>query len=49
MDFKSKKIRVNLNLPMKSEQKAENEQTQRTIDEDRGLLLQVSTIFIQKL
>lgn len=39
-DFKSKKIRVNLNMPIKSEQKAESADVLKTVDEDRRLLIQ---------
>lgn len=40
--FKSKKIRVNINMPIKSEAKAESADVMKHVDEDRKLLIQVS-------
>jgi len=47
-DFKNKKFRVNLNVGMKSETKQEEVETNKTIEEDRRLLLQVSWIYITR-
>ena len=43
-DFKNKKIRINLNIGVKSEQKAEIDETHKTVEEDRKLLMQVSIL-----
>lgn len=47
-NFKAKKIKVNLNIQVKSEQKHEADDTHKTIEEDRKLLLQVSNYYFFK-
>lgn len=43
-DFKSKKVRVNLQIPVRAEQKAESSEVLKTVEEDRKMLLQATIV-----
>ncbi|KAJ6470184.1 cullin-1 [Mycena vulgaris] len=46
--FKSKKIRVNLNLPIKADVKAESSDVLKAVDEDRKYVIQATIVRIMK-
>ncbi|KZT27401.1 Cullin-domain-containing protein [Neolentinus lepideus HHB14362 ss-1] len=43
-NFKSKKIKINLNLPIKAEVKAESSDVMKTVDEDRKYVIQATIV-----
>ncbi|CAF4268675.1 unnamed protein product [Adineta steineri] len=47
-DFKSKKLRINLNVPLKSVERKDIDSFYRTIEEDRKMIIQATIVRIMK-
>lgn len=48
MNYSSKKLRINLNVPLKAVEQKDIEGVHRTIDEDRKIVIQAAIVRIMK-